>query len=180
MYDVNDWYWLADDGRVFSSARQQVVTAADVAFLMWKAKPASPTPWPRDASGAQTVAALQAVLSEHDLFADLEAYASALRYEKEVGGVVVNGVTIPSDRDTQAKLTAAALLATLDGTSTFNWKLADGSFTSALTAAQMLTIATAVGSHVNRCFVVESQVLAQIASGSIVNANGVRAAFAAI
>jgi hypothetical protein len=60
IYNILDWYWLADDGRIYSSKQQAVIPASDpgyVAFL--DGGPA--TVWPRDANGDQSDAALQQV-----------------------------------------------------------------------------------------------------------------------
>lgn len=83
----------------------------------------------------------------------------------------------PSDRETQAKLTAAALFAQVDNTQTFQWKLADGSFSETLSAAQM--IAAAVGGYVNSCFAEEAEVVAEIDGGTITTREQIDAAFAA-
>ena len=67
---------------------------------------------------------------------ELKAHAASVRYDKEIGGTTVYGVGYPTDRETQAKLTAAALFAQVDNRQTFQWKLADGSFSETLSAAQ--------------------------------------------
>ena len=58
-FNIFDWYWLADDGRVFASARQQIVTTQDPAYVAWTKTGGIPTPWPADDSGAQTNESLQ-------------------------------------------------------------------------------------------------------------------------
>ena len=63
-YEPNNWYWKAEDGRVFSSARNQIVTEADADYTKWIALK-TPTSWPRDAEGAQTDAALQEVVGPY-------------------------------------------------------------------------------------------------------------------
>jgi hypothetical protein len=65
-YNVFDWYWLAEDGRVFSSKRQLVVDESDAAYAEW-ANYGQPTPWPRDDSGSQTDQALQDVFDSYDI-----------------------------------------------------------------------------------------------------------------
>ncbi len=67
MYDPRDWYWLADDGRLFSSALASLVDADDERFSAWKDKGYVPTPWPIDADGTQTSEALQSVLAPYGL-----------------------------------------------------------------------------------------------------------------
>lgn len=62
-----DWYWEADDGRIYGSARQTTVDAEDGALSEWLSGGLNPTPWPRGAEGDQTDQALQAVLSPYGL-----------------------------------------------------------------------------------------------------------------
>lgn len=67
-YTPHDWYWEADDGRLFSSSRLRLVQIDDPAFLLWTRNEHArcyfntlsrePTVWPRDNCGQQTVAAL--------------------------------------------------------------------------------------------------------------------------
>jgi hypothetical protein len=62
-YNIFDWYWLADDGRVFSSARRVTVDESDAAYQSFlQGGPA--TPWPRDDAGNQTDPALQWVFDQ--------------------------------------------------------------------------------------------------------------------
>lgn len=65
-YDFRDWYWQADDGRIYSSKARAIVQADDPAFVEFQAA-AMPTPWPRDDAGEQTDAALQAVFDGYDI-----------------------------------------------------------------------------------------------------------------
>jgi hypothetical protein len=83
----------------------------------------------------------------------LKRYAAAKRYAVEVGGVAVSGVSYPSDRETQSKFTSAAVMATINPSASFEWKTADG-FKS-LSGAELLTVASAVGAHVQACFAFE-------------------------
>ena len=177
-YEPSKWYWLADDGRIFSSAQQSIVAADDAGYVAWREAGGSPTSWPRDASGAQTSDALQDVLAPYGLFASLQAYAASVRYSKEVGGFTVNGVKYPSDRESQAKLTAAALFAQVDNTKTFVWKLDDGTFSPSLNATQMIEVAAAVGGYVNDCFAKEATTIAAITAGTITTRDQVDAGFA--
>ncbi len=65
-FTPHDWFWEAADGRVFASAREIVTDRDDAAF---RAAPERVTPWPRSDSGAQTKAALQAVLTPFSITA---------------------------------------------------------------------------------------------------------------
>lgn len=62
-YNPRNWYWLADDGRLFSSARVAVVPQDNADYLAWLEGGWPATPWPRDEQGHQTNASLQAVLT---------------------------------------------------------------------------------------------------------------------
>ncbi len=62
LFDPNDWYWISTDGRIYSSARNKIVYSYDFAYVAFLQAHGAATPWPKDASGQQTNAALQAVL----------------------------------------------------------------------------------------------------------------------
>lgn len=178
-YNPLDWYWKADDGRVFSSSKQSVVASDDADFVAWSTQTGmGATPWPRDLQGNQTTASLQDVLTPYGLFADLASYAADRRWRKEVGGFTFNGVIYPTDRDTQSKMASAFLLASADSTSTFKWKLNDGTFTPTLDATTMQGVAKAIGEFVNGCFTTEETVVAGITGGTITTKAQIDAAFA--
>lgn len=61
-YSPNDWYWLSDDGRVFSSARGIVTDEEDEGYKLFVSGGRA-TPWPRDDSDQQTDFALDQVLN---------------------------------------------------------------------------------------------------------------------
>ena len=188
-FDPKDWYWRIGD-QYYSSARNIMVSVSDPDYVAWMT--------PRGA--ARSVSDLEEIyqyvadilppwLPKDDFVrpsatsytkGQLKAYAAAKRYLKEIGGVEVGGAIYPSDRETQAKLTAAALFSQVDNTQTFTWKLADGSFTEPLTAAQMLTVAASVGGFVNRCFAAEAAIVADIESGSIISLQQIDEAIAAV
>ncbi|WP_199091550.1 hypothetical protein [Bosea sp. ASV33] len=79
MYDPKDWYWLADDGRLFSSAAGDVITDDLPAYLDWREAGHLPSLWPSDGVGAQTDAALQSVLAPYGVYLDLIALKVALK-----------------------------------------------------------------------------------------------------
>jgi hypothetical protein len=76
-YDPANWYWKADDGRIFASARQIIVPDTDADYLVFIQRVA-PTMWPRDTAGDQTDAALQEVLTPFNIFVTLQGRAQAL------------------------------------------------------------------------------------------------------
>lgn len=67
VFNPADWYWQADDKRLFSSAMGGLVTQDAAAFTEWMQAGRMPTVWPRDEAGAQTDASLQAVLAPYGL-----------------------------------------------------------------------------------------------------------------
>lgn len=176
-YNPSNWYWLADDSRLFSSKSQSLIQSSDPDYQAWVASGGFATPWPRDDAGAQTTASLQEVLMPYNLFIDLKAYAAFVRYNKEVGGTTISGVAYPTDRETQAKMTSAFALGQVNPSATFQWKLSDGTFAT-LTVAQLTTVATVVGAFVQACFATEATVVAGINGGTIATRDQVDAAFA--
>lgn len=82
------------------------------------------------------------------------------RYDKETGGLTVDGVTIATDRESQSLLTGAALAATRDSGYACQWKTPNG-FVQ-LDAATIIKIADAVRAHVQACFDREAELLVEI------------------
>ena len=76
---------------------------------------------------------------------------AAARYAAETGGCTVDGVTIATDRGSQALLTAAVVTARLDPEFKVRWKCADGRFVT-LDAMQLRAIGDAVTAHIEECF----------------------------
>ncbi|GAC1042244.1 DUF4376 domain-containing protein [Rhizobium sp. No.120] len=171
-----NWYWLADDGRIFSSINASFVTEKDTDYQNWLAQGRIPTRWPSDDSGNQTSASLQAVVGQYGIFADLTAYAASKRYALEVGGFVYDGHPISTDRDSQSKISSVALAANLVG-STFStsFKCADGTFFT-LSQSDAIAMATAVMKFISGCFDTEATLVAAIASGKVKTAAAVDAA----
>lgn len=104
-------------------------------------------------------------LTGEALKASLRAYAAAKRYAVETGGFSAVGMGMPTDRDTQAKLTAAFLLAQAVPSTSFQWKTAGGFVT--INASEIGAIAVAVGQFVQSAYAAEQVVDAAIADGSI-------------
>lgn len=98
--------------------------------------------------------------------AQLRAYAASARYNKEVGGTTVEGVTYATDRETQAKLVGAYNLAQVNPNLSIDWKLPDGTFTT-LNAAAITAAAVAVGSFVQQCFGAEAAIVVGINGGTV-------------
>ena len=67
QYTPTNWYWIAENGRIYSSAKQAIITSNDDDFLKWQASGYLPTPWPKDALGQQSDAALAEVIEPFGL-----------------------------------------------------------------------------------------------------------------
>ena len=68
VFDSSDWHWRADDGRIYSSRKNALVYLYDSGYLAFVARHGgAATPWPRDAQGNQTTAALQAVVGPYGI-----------------------------------------------------------------------------------------------------------------
>ncbi len=79
-----------------------------------------------------------------------KAEIATARYNAEIAGFTVNGVSIKTDRESQGLITGAALKAMQDSTYTCRWKGIDGFVTH--NATQIIAVADAVRQHVQSCF----------------------------
>lgn len=124
----------------------------------------------RDASGFRAVTSVE----------QLTAYASAVRYAKETGGIALNGAAVRTDRDSQAMLTGAVSFVQQNPTAVIQWKSPAGFV--ALGAAQIVAIASAVGAHVQACFAAEAKAVAGILASppTITSRDQVDAIFATV
>jgi hypothetical protein len=179
MFNAFNWYWKADDGRLFSSATQALVQASDVAYLAWQTNGGIATIWPRDASGAQSNDALQEVIAPYGMFVDLTTYAANARWQKEVGGITFNNVPISTDDRAKLMIMGAFTAAASNSNYTTSWIGSDGSVNT-FNAAQVITMGNAVQTHVGNCFATYGTVKSQIVSGAVATRAQVDAAFAAI
>lgn len=93
-----------------------------------------------------------------ELKAQKKAEIASARYDTETGGCTVDGVTIATDRGSQALLTAAVVTARLDPEFKTRWKCADGRFKQ-LDAFQLRAIGDAVIAHVEACFAREGELV---------------------
>ena len=109
------------------------------------------------------------VITVEDKFAKAKeakkAEIATARYNAEIAGVTINGVSIKTDRETQAVLTSACLQAYIDSGYSLNWKTGDGTFVS-LPAEQIMAFGTAVRAHVQSCFDHEAELLPLIESAT--------------
>jgi hypothetical protein len=175
-YDPANWYWKADDGRIFASARQIIVPDTDADYLVFIQRVA-PTMWPRDTAGDQTDAALQEVLTPFNIFVTLQGYSALKRWQKEQGGITLSsGMPIKTDDRSQAKITGAYSAAVELPTVVTPWAAADGNVYP-LDGAQIVAMNNELLTHINNCFAVFADVLAQIEAGTITTHEQIDAAF---
>jgi len=66
-YDALHWYWLATDGRIYSSAKNALVYPYDSGYLSFVAQHGGASPWPTDISGKQTTQAMQDVMTPYQI-----------------------------------------------------------------------------------------------------------------
>jgi len=89
------------------------------------------------------------------------------RFGQETGGVVFQGMTIDTSRESQSLITGAALQATIDSSYVCRWKTSAG-FVE-LTSAMILAVAVAVRTHVQACFDREAGLLPKVAAAATVD-----------
>ncbi|MDQ2080465.1 DUF4376 domain-containing protein [Xanthobacteraceae bacterium Astr-EGSB] len=93
--------------------------------------------------------------------ADLIIHVAVARWRKETGGITIGGLSIVTDRESQAMIIGAHAYVVANPAAVIQWKTAAG-FVE-LDAAQITGLALAVGSHVQACFVKEAEVVGAIA-----------------
>ncbi len=108
---------------------------------------------------------------------DLPAYAAAKRWEKEVGGIEINGLTVATDDRSKTMISGARVAAMANPNFTTAWKGSGGEFVP-LDASAVVAISDAVLAHVSNCFAIEAQVLADIEAGAITDVEQIDIAFA--
>jgi hypothetical protein len=183
MIDPFNWFWLADDSRVYGSAKQTITTNADPDYVAWVNAGGVATIWPRDDAGNQTDAALQTVLDPYGIFANLTYYTANARFLHASGGVTITslaaGKVFMTDVVSRNTVSSAYGFSQADVSQTFSWKLADGSFVT-LDNAGVTTLHADVATFVQSCFTCESDTINGISGGSITTRQQVDDAFAAI
>ena len=101
-------------------------------------------------------------VSLEDAKSALLAALATRRWQAEEAGIVIGGVPIKTDRESQTKLTGAYLKADRDPEFTIsNWKVAEGLFVT-LDAATIIATGDAVTAHVQACFDKEAELTADI------------------
>jgi len=118
--------------------------------LVYTIAPVMPVP-----ANATSIGYTQTIRPAADVLADKLAQLAALRFQKETAGIVVGGVSIKTDRESQALINGAYNSLKNGLLSSIDWKGANGWVT--VTLAQLDPIAQAVASHVQACFTRERQ-----------------------
>ena len=88
------------------------------------------------------------------------------RWRAETGGIIVDGVEVATDRESQALLMGAVLAAQNNPEYVVNWKAKNGWFE--LDAATLIAIADAVRSHVQACFDREKELQEQVEAATTI------------
>jgi hypothetical protein len=196
-YDPANWYWSGQPtGQsstiIYSSSSGSVVAANDTAYVAWQAVLSfphnAPSPWPNDATGEITFAALDAVLERAGLpptglaaptQMSLLTYANAKQWALATGGytVTVNSAPLifPTDVVSMGLITGkAARLAQPNPPASFAWQTPTGFVTVA--AADFIAVATQIADFVQSTFDALETVEASIVSGTITTTAAIDAA----
>jgi hypothetical protein len=108
--------------------------------------------------------------------AGLIAYAADARWRREVGGILVGGVSVATDDRSKTMVLGARVAATANAAWETVWHGADGQIYP-LNAAAMIAISDAVEAHVNGTFATFAIVKAEIEAGEITTLAEIDAAF---
>lgn len=103
-------------------------------------------------------------VTEHPGLSILE-YIAAKRWEKEVGGIDVDGLFIATDDRSKMMISGARVAAQGNPEFSTQWKTATGDFLM-VDAATIIAVSDAVLDHVARCFAVEAAITADMQSAA--------------
>lgn len=117
-----------------------------------------------------------AAIDADDVRPALVAYARELRWLKEIGGIIVEGVPIATDDRSKIMIVGARVAAQVDPAWSTVWQGSDGK-AYPVTGAAMVAISDAVHAHVNATFTVLATVLAAIDAGEISERSAIETAF---
>lgn len=163
LYNPLDNYWLSEDGQVYSSKQESIVPATNPEYVAWLKSGNSPSFWPRDESGNQTLAALEHVLNERGLFFSkqkrLKNYLSSKLDSVLSAGIIVKINEADIEVDTTAIGMSHLLLITSTGGSV-DWFQSNGKVT--LSAEDVSTIAKEARNYVSDAYSVWQQLNVKI------------------
>ena len=107
---------------------------------------------------------------------ELLPFLADYRWQVETGGIEVNNMPVHTDRDAQAKLTAARITAKENPNYSVRWKVADSTFHT-LDASTIIAVADAVRGHVEAAFAAEADTEAEIEDGTLTSESQVKSRF---
>lgn len=162
IYNVPD-FWLALAAKItagLDTADKQAIldqlSSKEVALV------SAAGDWPETPSSLSIIVA---GWSPEPVAIDLYAYAAAKRYAVETGGIVLNGMSIMTDRASQSLITGAYNYVDANPDVTVQFKTSAGFV--ALTATEVKAVANAVASHVQASFAAEGAIDQAIIAGTI-------------
>jgi hypothetical protein len=175
FYNPARWYWLGTPG-LYSSAAGALISTSDSGYMAWLEGGNVASPWPIDATGAETLAALDAVLiaaglPPTELTAQLLEYANAkvnqllaVSRTYNLSGPSVRSDTLPTP--TGSDLLTLYVLGTASPSATFHWTDNFGTTTS-LTGTQIVALGLAVAAYGQSVWAVMATAASGIAAGTI-------------
>jgi hypothetical protein len=162
IYNVPD-YWLALAAKITSGL--DVADKDAILDQLSKSETAlvdAAGDWPET---PETLLAVVAGWSPEPVAVDLYAYAATKRYTIETGGIVINGISVMTDRASQSLITGAYNYVDANPDITVQFKTTAG-FVE-LTATQVNAVANAVAAHVQASFAAEGAIDQQIIADTI-------------
>lgn len=108
----------------------------------------------------------------------LKTYAADARWRKETAGITVDGVFMPTDRDSQQSILTHAAVSN-NPAMHFHWKMPDGQFVE-LGPSRLSMMASAVSRYVQRCRSMEATVVESVMAETITSTAQIDAAFSKI
>jgi Domain of unknown function (DUF4376) len=174
MYTARDWYWVIgdDEANVWSSRLAESIPVDDADYAAWLEGGNYP-------SRAATMADLEVVLAEQYPPGTLRTYTAFKRWQKEQAGITLtSGMPIKTDDRAQAKITGAYTAAQVDPTIVTPWAAADGTVHD-VDGAQITSMNYELLTHINNCFSISADVMADIEDGSVTTREQIDEAFSA-
>lgn len=107
---------------------------------------------------------------------ELLDYAADLRWQREVGGIMVGDMFVATDDRSKLLLQGARTAADADPDHVEGWKTSSGAWVD-LDATTIVALSNAVRAHVSSCFALERSVAAQIEAEVITTLAEIELAF---
>jgi hypothetical protein len=179
LINLSQWYWLADDGRVFSAERAIVVTDEDALYLAFLAEGHIPAGWPRDVSGNQTDLSLQVALAPFGLGILILKYAEQKLNQRMEAGFLIGADFVPTDDFNSELLLRARMAVVVDPLWTTPWVDGNGDIVT-LDQTIIMAVSSAMLDFYRDCIQAFVDVKLAINAGTITTTAQVDAAFAAV